>query len=515
MAKKRGGGSGSNLVLILTLVFFILATVILGVTTYMGYSEVDKAVGEKEKEKKRAAQMQNEADWYRFQARVCREYMGHSMLTKEEDRQSLAREKGQFKANTLPYANNAPGLAEFTAFLAKIEPQMPWNAPNELAPKDTYESRLQEKDKKYDALAKTRDQLAADRTAAEDKVKKLEADLTEAKATFKKAVEDISNKAKEDLAAGQKELDTLRAALKEENEKKNREITLRAEADKSRDKFKADLTAESAKRVAAERDKKELREDRDRLRDENRTLAEHAQIDRAAVEARVMDSNSLEKLKNWRKDWHIVALDQKGTMPYINLGSADGLKPQTTFSIHSVGINGKLNLTPKGTLEVVRVIGPHLSRARVTSTRDAKADPILKGDKLFNPTWSPNERKRVAIAGLVDLGGEGIDSSEDFRRLLARQNVIVDAFIDTKGKLPEIKGEVGSNTDYLVLADTLEGVKHDKVRDKEFRDRFDKLVRDMRARAQANGVTIISLRRYLDMIGYQPPRVIGNRDRSR
>jgi flagellar basal body-associated protein FliL len=56
MAKKKDG-SGSNLGLIITLVFFVLSTVILGVTTYMGFSaqdEKDKAVAKMQQEKTQA-----------------------------------------------------------------------------------------------------------------------------------------------------------------------------------------------------------------------------------------------------------------------------------------------------------------------------------------------------------------------------------------------------------------------------------------------------------------------------
>ena len=38
MASRRGGGESSNTGLIVTLVFFVLATIGLGVGTYMGYS---------------------------------------------------------------------------------------------------------------------------------------------------------------------------------------------------------------------------------------------------------------------------------------------------------------------------------------------------------------------------------------------------------------------------------------------------------------------------------------------
>src|SRR5262249_23584964 len=150
-------------------------------------------------------------------------------------------------------------------------------------------------------------------------------------------------------------------------------------------------------------------------------VADKAGLDIRQIGAETFDAKATEMLKSWDRNWQIVAMDRKGTKPYINLGSSDGVTTQVTFSIHSVGADGKLNPTPKGTLEVVRVIGAKQSQARVTSVKDAKNDPILKGDRLFNATWDPNRKKHVAIAGLADLGGDGTDSSEDFRRLMKRQ----------------------------------------------------------------------------------------------
>jgi hypothetical protein len=515
MAKKRGGGGGSNLTLIMTLVFFILATVILGVTTYLGYSDVERAEKEKKESQKKAQDLENEANWYRFQARTYREYMGQSMLTKDDDKRTLANEFGQFKSKTLRFANNAPGLADYEAFVTNVEKRgVSWKPPA-LAPSVTYESLLQDKDRQYAALAKAKEQVEKDKNDAEDRVKKLDKDLSVAKETFNKQVAAIKEAADKDRDAFKKEVDDLRVLLKKANEDKQKELLARADAEKARDTFKTQATQTATKLTATQRELKDTRDERDRTKDELRVAIEKSGGDPKALEAATLDKPALDALKRWKKDWRIVELDKKGTMPYINLGSADGLKPQTTFSIHSLGLNGQLNLTPKGTLEVVRVIGPHLARARVTSIRDSKADPIVKGDRLFNPTWDPHRRKHVAIAGLADLGGEGIDSAEDFRRLLARQNVDVDAYIDTRGKEPVLKGDVTSKTDYLVLGETLEAVKHDKVGTKEFRDRFEKLRRDLETKARNAGVAVISLGRYLDMIGYQPPKVVNSNPEAR
>jgi hypothetical protein len=509
MAKKRGGGGGgSNLPLIMTLVFFILSTVILGVTTYMGYNEIDKERSEAKKAKQEASEREREKDWYRFQARVLREYIGRPMV-KDDEREVLAKERENYDKGGLTFAPKDAAGEDFKNFLGAVKPAMPWNAPGEKSPSATYESRLLEKDKQYANMSKLADQLARDKSDAEKRVKSLEDDLKKAKETFDAEIVKLNKDADAQRKKNEEDLQKLRDDLARENKLKGQALVKQAETEKTNATLGSKLKGETTKLKTALGDKRKLLDENSRLEDEKRILAEKASSgDLQALESERLDARALDVLKNWTKRWRIDSIDPRGVAPYINLGTADGLKPQLTFSVHSVGSNDKLSLTPKAKVEVVRVLGPHLAKTRVTWVKDPKADPIVKGDRLFNPTWDPNRRKRVAIAGLVDLGGEGLDSSEDFRRLLARQSVDVDAYINTSGKLPKTVGNVSSRTDYLILADKLEDIRDDlkpgRYREKDFIRDFDLQMRKLREEAQNNGVTIIPLRRYLEMIGYQP-----------
>ncbi len=95
--------------------------------------------------------------------------------------------------------------------------------------------------------------------------------------------------------------------------------------------------------------------------------------------------------RSWTKDWQVVEMGSQGATAYINLGSSDGITPGVAFRVRDRGLDSKPN-PAKGTLEVVRVIGPHLSQAAVTSVKDPRADPIRKGDQLFNPTRNPGKQ---------------------------------------------------------------------------------------------------------------------------
>jgi hypothetical protein len=516
MAKKRGGGGGSNLPLIMTLVFFILSTVILGVTTYMGYNEVDKAKEGEKKAQGDAKKKGDEAEWYRFQARVYRAYIGQPM--KGYEAPLLASQKDQFDKGSLSFANGAEGADDVKNFLASVKNVMPWNAPGDISPSATYDSRLAEKEQQYATRTKERNQMEAERDKAREDVRTKEADLKAAEEKFDAQVVKFRQAADAERKANEALLQKLRADLKGENEAKGNALRARADAEKGRDTAEKLLKTEKGRLTEAVTRGKRLKEEKDEAEEQLRVFNERfGGVDPKVMEAERQDARQRDILRGWTKPWHIVALDSKGMMPYISLGSADGLKPHVTFSIYGVGQGGSLKLTPKGTLEVVRIVGPHLAQARITSHRDsrgnllkrgeeAQAEPILKGDKVVNTTW--NQRRRVAIAGLADLGGEGLESSADFRRLLEKQKVDVDAYIDTRGKMPKLVGDVTSKTDYLVVGDTLDGVKHEKARDKAFVAEFEKLTQELTRKAQANGVTVLNLRRYLDMIGYQPPRVL-------
>lgn len=510
MAKKKDG-SGSNLGLIITLVFFVLSTVILGVTTYMGFSaqeEKDKAVAKMQQEK---TQAEKDAKWGRAKARVLRAMTDGSQAPGDEAAE-VAREKQQIDSGSFDAASNQKDKDDFLAYTKKLPVQ--WDANKSTAPAKSLEQLLREKDQRIEA-EKARAKKAEE-TADREKRQREEADAESTKtiAALKTAMEAFKTKAVEDRRTDLDSLASQRNSLKTEDEQHQTLRTKYEETEKARAKYEAASKRMTTELAEAKRSLRTVTEDRD---------AKEVQLARALddlgkplnqIEEAVKDAKYAKVLKEWRRDWRIMDLDRKGNMVYINLGSADNLQPQVTFSIHSVGLDGQLNPQSKGTVEVMRILGSHLALAQVTSEKDTKnfkKNPIVKGDKLFNPTWDPNRKRHVAIAGLADLGGEGSDNTEDLRRLLKRQNVEVDAYIDVKSdKEPKLEGTgISSNTDYLIIADSLEAVNHPQARtNKDYLQKFQKLEHDMKAKAVENGVQVISLRRYLDMIGYQPPKVI-------
>ena len=208
-------------------------------------------------------------------------------------------------------------------------------------------------------------------------------------------------------------------------------------------------------------------------------------------------------------------------MPFINLGSDHNLKQGVTFSVYSLGTNGKPECEAKATVEVFAVLGPRQSQVRVTSLRDGKADPIVRGDLLFNPGWDPYKQQHVAVAGYINLSGDDRDELTELLRLLDKNRIVVDSFQDSREIA--IKGEgITRKTDFLILGDEppLRGsvaFKDDDPRAKLRQDLLD-LRTKLQKEAELNGVTIISLEEVPAAVGHQHPageHTFGRRDELR
>lgn len=145
----------------------------------------------------------------------------------------------------------------------------------------------------------------------------------------------------------------------------------------------------------------------------------------------------------------IVARRGNGQLVEINIGYADNLKAGQTFKVQPadtralglgarkkqvVGPDGRLVSTDeelaKGSIEVVEVLGPNLSSARIVDETDDVRDSILKGDLLYNPLWRKGAKDHVVLYGIFDEDADGVDDIQKVAANLERRGVIVDAYYD-------------------------------------------------------------------------------------
>jgi hypothetical protein len=86
----------------------------------------------------------------------------------------------------------------------------------------------------------------------------------------------------------------------------------------------------------------------------------------------------------------ILRITRQGDKVYINLGEADEVRPKRTFTVCGAGPR-RANDSPKASVEVLTVLQPHLSLARVTWLRDPDREPLVEGDQLYNPARGPTQ----------------------------------------------------------------------------------------------------------------------------
>ncbi len=130
---------------------------------------------------------------------------------------------------------------------------------------------------------------------------------------------------------------------------------------------------------------------------------------------------------------------------YLDLGSADGLRTNRTFSVYDQSVTNFEKGQHKAAIEITKILGPHQSEARITDNH--YTDPILKGDYVLTPTWDPGSRVAFALVGFFDLDGDGRSDRERLVRMIEFNGGIVVAQHDENGS---IAGKIDSSTRYLV-----------------------------------------------------------------
>ncbi|MEZ6101468.1 MAG: hypothetical protein R3E01_21250 [Pirellulaceae bacterium] len=187
-------------------------------------------------------------------------------------------------------------------------------------------------------------------------------------------------------------------------------------------------------------------------------------------------------------DGRVVWVNDRAGRVHLDLGWADALQPGQTFSIYEVDETNLARAEKKGSIEVQKILGDHLSEARILD--DKLTNPILSGDVVFSPVWQAGMPTRFALAGVLDVDGDGESDDDMLINLIQLNGGVVDASIDANG---QVKGKITIDTRYLVKGDA------PSERNREAMNSYTALIND----ATRLGVKEISLQRLLSDMGYR------------
>jgi hypothetical protein len=531
LKKKKQDKSGSpNVVLVIFIIFFFLLSIGLGIWGYYGYAgqdalETKRKTAEAEKKVEKAGK-----DYYMMLYRDLRTHVGDTLDQTEEE--ELKAYKDSFLSDGFgKFKDEKTKDAAFKLMMDLKNKDYDKLKENPGFPKElkiAQEKQREAEAKVAGAVAKAGsvDDYIKSHTASQDKfqaeINKRIADNNAAETLLVQKASDTNK----DLIKSNKDLiDSLTA-------KDGELIAQRDEHEKELKKFKrevARLEAEKAEMLGGGTGK-----------------------DKGGPAVTLRGSDAFPLLLDispGKPLWDnpvgkITRVDLDLRQVAINLGHAQGAKPELTFNIFSAGTNGRAEGKLKGSIEIIKVIDASTSLCRITSLFDAEGmeillnlqtrnrvlreteAPLKEGDLLFNLFWGT----RVALAGYCSVTGDPSDNPaeqvrqmNDLLYLLKRNNVQVDAYVDLRDG--HVEGKITSKTRYLIRGDDLRSAepkqaKTDEEKDKEKEkempkeaapnadrnDLVNKSSRMLRETARERGLLSISAENFANVVGYRRAR---------
>jgi hypothetical protein len=527
-SSSSGSSAESNTGLVVSLVIFILLTIGLGVTTYLGFAGQEDYKKQADDQKQQADAAKKKAQAEEAQKLALRLAMGIGDASDKTAFSAIKTSGGAdlsaqvakisdaISGNLRAMADN-PALVELIPRL-KDNANAKWDVQVSDTPAKTFAGLVDDMTKAFKAqlgrhqantVTHTEDKSNLDR-----RIQELEGKVAEANTALKKAHDDLvrvqNEKAESAVQASNKIKQLSEQVALVTNEKDNLNAAMSA------DLRRRDLTIDSMTKV------------RDNFRSRVGPILEHLEkikLDRPEIrelaelhELLLKQFESVQALSNDTPKGTIVKIDRVTGTVYVNLGSADYIRPGVTFSVLPAGSTGKAAASRerKGAIEIVAILEPHLSAAKLVEATNAVRDPMLPGDLLFNPAWNPNQREHVAIAGIIDINGDGIDDTQQMIRDLERQGVVVDAFLDLKERA--IKGPgISEKTTYLILGEKPVLPPNVQLDNNPLTqaalDVIGKM-EEMKNKTKELGGQSVNYRRFLTLMGFKLPKGMDNQEIS-
>ena len=428
----------------IALILFVIITVVLCVFTYFFYSQ-------SETRGKELAQVQQQLDTMRTSHALLDSKVQHLRFfigMKDTDRTSLEDA-------------NLPTDDDLDAIKAKYEKDM-----------EVYGQGLPDDNKNYSSLPENL--IAA--------IRQKNSGLTDANNRVKTAV-DTRDRTVTDEAQKTALANTAHKKAADDLVAVNSGFTIERARYTTETAAQAKTIADQSKLLVSTREtskarEEELNKDVEKLT----TLAEAFQAEKRKL------SNKDFEIPDGKISW----VNQRANVVWINLGSADMLRPQTTFSVYDHNANGVANKNSKARIEVTKIVGAHQAECRILE--DELANPILKSDLIHTPAWQPGRKLRFAMAGILDVDGDDRSDPSTVRRVVTMNGGQVDLELKPDGS---VDGKMSVNTRYLVLGEPPIGA--DGKVDADMMTTYASVIKD----ANQLGVSTISLDQFLNFMGWR------------
>ncbi|KLU05102.1 hypothetical protein RISK_002864 [Rhodopirellula islandica] len=197
-----------------------------------------------------------------------------------------------------------------------------------------------------------------------------------------------------------------------------------------------------------------------------------------------------------------------GNVVTINLGSADELTPGVTFGVIDGDETRLQDAKIKATIQVTKLLGDHRAEARVVAFPEIRY-PIIPGDQIYSPFWSPGRRVKIALMDNIDIDDDSRPDTTEISSMIRAAGAEVAAILRTDGTQ---EGTFDSSVRFLVIGES------ERLDDQADNASEIEAVGKAKAKATENGVTIIpawKLQAYLKTIDDSLTTPLGSAVRGR
>lgn len=446
--------------LLIAVIIFVLLSLILALAAFLGISKANQYSDELEQMKKDLAAAQDSSEGYQIQSQILQAFIGFKeggTLTEANQNLTALDNMGE----------RVKEIRDQTYLLqeeyARDVQRFASNAGGDEQPTNSYKNLLENLNvvlgRQYNAKAVLSNQLAEVEQERDTKLKAKQALVDEANknlATTQKAAEDAAIEYKNNLAALQTKIDEITA--------NNQDIN---------DEYESHRNTMKNRVANLDREIKDLKSEK-------------------VVLKKKVDNYEREVFDN--PDGRILSVAPEINMVVVNLGSADGLRANRTFSVYDKQTTNFEKDKHKAKIEITRIVGPHQAEGRITM--ENPLDPIIPNDHILTAVWDPGFATQIALSGRFDLDRDG---NSDLSRLIAdieRNGGKVVAYADENG---DIVGEINESTRYFVRGETPEPT--DYLNDEDAYRKLADAMRDLEKDAARYSVQTIDTKKLLDWMG--------------
>ena len=183
--------------------------------------------------------------------------------------------------------------------------------------------------------------------------------------------------------------------------------------------------------------------------DENNRLTQKARQMQGTIDTQKLQLNELRSDQFETTQGVVRFVVRGGNIATINLGSADALRPGITFGVIGGDETRLQDAKVKATIQVTQIQGPHLAQARVIARPEIR-NPIIPGDKIFSPFWAPGRDVKIALAGDIDIDGDGRPDNNAIKGQIRAAGATIAAEVSPSGV---VQGNLDASIRFMVVGE--------------------------------------------------------------